>query len=75
MTIAHHATMFRVDSVKEFDIEVNTKSSDKQDVFFYNFGIDYALELARKAYNRSTESTEKMFIVRTNFITLEEQNA
>ncbi len=75
MTIAHHATMFRVDSVKEFDIEVNTKSSDKQDVFFDKFGIDDARELVRKAYNRPTESTEQLFIVRTNFITLEAQNA
>ena len=75
MTIAHHAMMFRTDSVQSLQLPSNTKSSDIQDVYIERFGINDARELVRKAHNRPIESVEQVLVVRTDFITLEAQNA
>ena len=75
MTVVHHATLIRADSVclhKLTEIQPNTEVDD-----FYNvrFGIDDARDLVRKAHNRPVETEIQTLVVRTEFITLEAQNA
>lgn len=75
MTTLHHAALFRTDSVRSITLHLDNQSSDIQDIYVDRFGIDDARELVRKAYNRPVEAIEQVLVVRTNFVTLEAQNA
>lgn len=75
MTIFHHAVLFRADSVRSLALSSDAHSSDTQDIYIDRFGIEDARELVRKAYNRPIEAVEQVLVVRTDFITLEAQNA
>lgn len=75
MTITHHATMFRANLVRTFALPFDLQSRDIQDIYTSRLGIDDARELVRKAYNRPVDAIEQYLVVRTDFITLEAQNA
>lgn len=75
MIITHHATIYRADFVRTLTLPVAMNSNDVQDSYINRFGIEDARELIRKAYNRPVEATEQVMVVRTDFITLEAQNA
>jgi len=67
--------MFRADSVRTFLLTSDIVSADTENIYIEKFGIDDARELVAKAYNRPVEATEQVLVLRTNFITLEAQNA
>jgi DNA polymerase III delta prime subunit len=71
----HHAIIFRVDLVRSFLLPLSIFSDDVQEVCIDRFGIDDARELVKKAYSRPIEAVEQILVVRTDFITLEAQNA
>ncbi|MEY3784364.1 MAG: polymerase delta subunit [Candidatus Parcubacteria bacterium] len=71
----HHAVVFRVDSVQDFVIENDGDLSEVYDVYTARFGIDDARTLVLKAYSRPAETASQCLIVRSDFITLEAQNA
>jgi DNA polymerase III delta prime subunit len=71
----HHAIIFRVDMVRSFLLPLSIFSDDVQEVCIDRFGIDDARELVKKAYSRPIEAVEQILVVRTDFITLEAQNA
>lgn len=75
MTISHHATIVRSNSVQSTDMNQYSDSFDVVDQYIEKFGIDNARDLVNAAYSRPTEHKECLLIVRTNFITLEAQNA
>ncbi len=71
----HHATLIRSDSVCLHKITDTKLSAEVDDSYIARFGIDDARDLVRKAYNRPIESSEQTLVVRTDFVTLEAQNA
>lgn len=75
MNTIHHAQLVRDNSVQVRKIECTSAKTEVQDQFIERFGIDDAKELIRKAHNRPVQSEELTLIVRTEFITLEAQNA
>ncbi len=75
MKMTHHATLVRATSVSTVNFPELEKECEIQDQYFVRFGIDDARELVRMAYQRPAETGEQMLVVRTDFITLEAQNA
>ncbi len=71
----HHAILVRADSVREYELEKEDDSTEISDNFFEKFGIDDVRELVQKAHQRPAEGDRKLVLVRTEFITLEAQNA
>lgn len=71
----HHAILLRAVSVREFDCSSITSSVEFYDTYTEKFGIDDARELVRQAHSRPVDKDEQTLIVRTEFITLEAQNA
>lgn len=75
MKSTHHAILYRADPVCSVELPFENDNSETDNFFTEKFGIDDARELIRKANNRPAESSYQLLIVRTNFITLEAQNA
>lgn len=69
----HHAELVWSNSVEPVKVEIGEGESYEQT--YEKFGIDDARELVRRAHNRPLDSEFVTFVVRTNFITLEAQNA
>ncbi len=74
MKLTHHAHVFRTDSPKESVLAFG-EENEVHDQFFDRFGIDDARRLTIDAHTKPTEATEKLFIIRADFITIEAQNA
>jgi len=75
MTFSHHATLIRVFSVESKELSEFDENIEVLDTFTESIGIDDARDLVRSSYNRPANAVERVFVVRTNFITLEAQNA
>lgn len=75
MQITHHATLLRADAVALAVFPMPDESVEVRDQYITRFGIDDARELVRQAHQRPSEASEQTLIVRTDFITLEAQNA
>jgi len=75
MTSTHHATLIRSNFVSDFKLEDQQLESELNDVYVEKFGIDNARDLVRQAHQRPLEAKEKTILIRTEFITLEAQNA
>jgi hypothetical protein len=71
----HHAILFRSDSVSSFELPPTDRSLEVDNFFSERFGIDDARELVRKANISPSQTNLQLLVVRTNFITLEAQNA
>ncbi|MCA9355844.1 hypothetical protein KC865_04860 [Candidatus Kaiserbacteria bacterium] len=74
MVKGHHATLVRADSVQSEKL-LNIESFEINDSYIEKFGIDNARWLVEVACRRPADSGERVFVVRTNFITVEAQNA
>lgn len=74
MSITHHATLVRTSAVRLCVLPVQTEA-EIRDEYIERFGIDDARELVRLAYNTPAEAAEQLFVIRTEFVTLEAQNA
>lgn len=75
MEILHHATLVRVGSVSAAELPLDRGLYEVQDQYIDRFGIDDARELVKKAVQRPIETETQVLVVRTEFITLEAQNA
>lgn len=75
MSLMHHALVCRIDSVHDFIADFADDNVELYDVYISRFGIDDARSLVQKAYSRPVENAFQCLIVRTDFITLEAQNA
>lgn len=75
MTMIHHALMCRADSVQTFCLNETEITTEVCDQYFIKFGIDNARDLVLKSYNRPQTESTQCLIVRTDFITIEAQNA
>jgi DNA polymerase III delta prime subunit len=69
----HHAELVWSNSIEPVEVEISEGESYQQT--YEKFGIDDARELVRRAHNKPLDSQYVTFVVRTNFITLEAQNA
>ena len=75
MISVHHATLFKADTVYEVSLPSEVCSGDIYDVYLEKVGIDDVRGLVQKAYNRPVQEDVQVLVVRTDFITLEAQNA
>lgn len=75
MEITHHAILYRADSVCSLELPEESENTEVDNFFTEKFGVKDARELVRKASNRPYETTRQLLVIRTNFITLEAQNA
>ena len=75
MSMTHHALVCRVDSVQSFSLNQTDTGADVYDQYFVKFGIEDARDLVLKAYGTPNTETTQCLVVRTDFITLEAQNA
>lgn len=75
MNKTHHAILYRTDSTCSFELPQDNHNSEIDNFYTEKFGVDDARELIRKANNRPVEAEYLLLVVRTNFITLEAQNA
>lgn len=75
MTAVHHASLIRTTSVNDFEVGSLSSDAEIYDTYFESFGIDDARNLIVSAYHRPLETKTQVLIVRTDFITLEAQNA
>ena len=75
MNNAHHAILCRADSVVDFELPLSDTTVEVSDFYSEKFGIDDARELVRKSNNRPLDADQQLLVVRTNFISLEAQNA
>ncbi len=75
MTEVHHASLIQTDSVTDLLIKGINSDTEVRDTYLDSFGINDARELVRIAHQRPLEKTRQTLIVRTDFITLEAQNA
>jgi len=75
MKYSHHANLCLVNNVISFQVEVEKKGVEVYDQYYDKFGIDDARNLVIKAYNRPNNAETLCLVVRSNFITLEAQNA
>ncbi|MCA9362946.1 hypothetical protein KC851_01375 [Candidatus Kaiserbacteria bacterium] len=73
MNAAHHAELIFNSAVKK--VTVDFGAVEKHDQFVEKFGIDDARELVKKAHGRPLNAEALVLVVRTDFITLEAQNA
>jgi len=67
--------LYRADSVSSFELPKTDSTVEIDNLFTERFSVDDARELVRKANNRPSEANQQLLVVRTNFITLEAQNA
>lgn len=75
MTEVHHASLIQTDSVTDLLIKGINSDTEVRDTYLDSFGINDARELVRIAHQRPLEKTKQTLIIRTDFITLEAQNA
>jgi len=75
MSSFHHAELIRSSSVNSFVLDSISKQSEVSEMILDKFGINDAKELIRLAHNRPVGSKHLTLVVRTEFITLEAQNA
>lgn len=75
MSKEHHAMLYRASLVSEQELPPADITIEIDSVFVERFGVDDSRELVRKANNRPVEADQQLLVVRTNFITLEAQNA
>ncbi|MFT7645038.1 MAG: hypothetical protein ACI9BF_000707 [Candidatus Paceibacteria bacterium] len=75
MKYGHHAILYRAESVSSFELPPSNKSVEVDSFLCERFGIDDAKELIRKANISPSQSNRQLLVVRTNFVTLEAQNA
>ncbi|MCA9362570.1 hypothetical protein KC906_04295 [Candidatus Kaiserbacteria bacterium] len=71
----HHATLLRTEAVATLDLTPLVEDRELTDDHVPQFGIDDARALISRAYMRPNDAAEQLLAVRTNFITLEAQNA
>ncbi len=74
MDDAHHVLVYQVSSVHAFTF-TPVGSNEVREQFVDRFGIDNARELVVAANGRPLQASQQYLVVRTNFITLEAQNA
>lgn len=70
----HHAVLVQVPVVNAYAVE-RLDGTEAQEVYAERFGIDDARELVRVAYSRPATAAQQLLIVRSEFMTLEAQNA
>ncbi|MCD5381209.1 MAG: hypothetical protein LR008_01385 [Candidatus Pacebacteria bacterium] len=75
MTHTHHATLVRANPVTTCTLSDLGANCEVRDTYIPKFGINDARELVRVSYQRPADATEQVLVVRTDFITLESQNA
>ena len=75
MSTDHHAELIQTDEVESFDVSILTDDSFVRDEYFEKLGINEARALVTQAHQRPAHSDFQYLVVRTDFITLEAQNA
>ena len=75
MNMMHHALLCRIDSVQDFVLSTVDEGVEFYDEYIGRFGINDVRVLTEKAYSRPSEMTVQCLVTRTDFITLEAQNA
>lgn len=75
MQMIHHATLVRANSVSSLVLPYTTQETEIYENHIPRFGIDDARALVKRAYQRPVEKREQVLVVRTDFISLEAQNA
>lgn len=75
MSITHHALLLFAYDVSTTDIVAIAAEDEVQDIQFEKFGVADAQQLVKNAHLRPSTTTQQLYIVRAQFITLEAQNA
>ena len=75
MNYSHHANLHLVNDVTRYQLQVPTEKVELHDQYFAKFGIDDARNLISQAYVRPSNADSMCLVVRSEFITLEAQNA
>lgn len=75
MIFEHHAIAYRTGIVKEYVVTEVTVATEVRDAYYERLGIEEVRELVRTAYQHPADQPTQLLIVRTEFVTLEAQNA
>lgn len=75
MNDRHHAVLVRSDSIEGFSLNEKTEDCEITDTTYEKLGISEVRELINQAHQRPMEGDCKLMIIRTEFITIEAQNA
>lgn len=75
MNKLHHASLVRFSPVLDYNLSLLGEFTELQDSHIERFGIDDARRLVEIANNCPANATVQTLVIRTDFITLEAQNA
>lgn len=75
MNYFHHANLCLVNDIVGYIPTIDTEGTEKYDQYFPKFGIDDARNLVQQAYGRPSNADILCLVIRSDFVTLEAQNA
>jgi DNA polymerase III delta prime subunit len=75
MSTTHHALLLFAYDILTTDVTVIAAEDEVQESEFEKFGVSDAQQLVKNAHLRPSDTTQQLYVVRAQFITLEAQNA